>query len=81
MDKYTEIIEFIINYMKNEFNIEADIGRNTNIQDIGMDSLDIVNLLFAVQEKFGVEIPDEDMEEKGLQELDRMARYIQERLS
>lgn len=79
MANYNEILQFIMNYMKNELSIDSQIGSHTNIQDIGMDSLDIVNLLFAVQEAFGVEIPDEAIEEEGLQELGKMVAYIQER--
>lgn len=32
------------------------------IDDLGADSLDIVELVMAFEEKFGIEIPDEDVE-------------------
>ena len=32
------------------------------IEDLGADSLDVVELVMALEEKFGVEIPDEDAE-------------------
>ena len=32
------------------------------INDLGADSLDTVELVMALEEKFGVEIPDEDAE-------------------
>ena len=32
------------------------------IEDLGADSLDIVELVMALEEEFGVEIPDEDAE-------------------
>ena len=32
------------------------------IDDLGADSLDTVELVMALEEKFGVEIPDEDAE-------------------
>jgi acyl carrier protein len=32
------------------------------IDDLGADSLDIVELVMAVEEEFGIEIPDEDAE-------------------
>ena len=32
------------------------------IDDLGADSLDIVELVMALEEKYGVEIPDEDAE-------------------
>ena len=33
--------------------------------DLGGDSLDIVELVMAFEEKFGIEIPDEDAEKIG----------------
>lgn len=35
------------------------------IDDLGADSLDIVELIMALEEEFGVEIPDEDVEKIG----------------
>jgi acyl carrier protein len=32
------------------------------IEDLGADSLDIVELVMALEEEFGLEIPDEDAE-------------------
>ena len=32
------------------------------VEDLGADSLDIVELVMALEEEFGVEIPDEDAE-------------------
>ena len=32
------------------------------IEELGADSLDVVELVMALEEKFGVEIPDEDAE-------------------
>ncbi len=31
-------------------------------EDLGADSLDLVELIFAFQDEFGIEIPDEDAE-------------------
>lgn len=32
------------------------------LEDLGADSLDVVELIMAVEEEFGLEIPDEDAE-------------------
>ena len=32
------------------------------VEDLGADSLDVVELVMALEEEFGVEIPDEDAE-------------------
>ena len=35
---------------------------STFIEDLGADSLDVVELVMALEEKFDIEIPDEDAE-------------------
>lgn len=32
------------------------------VEDLGADSLDVVELIMAFEEEFGIEIPDEDAE-------------------
>jgi len=42
---------------------ESKINENSSfIDDLGADSLDIVELIMAFEEEFDVEIPDEDAE-------------------
>ena len=70
------ILEYLITYIKEQFKIEDEISEETNIQQIGLDSLDIVNLLFNIEEKYGVNIPDEDLTGKDLFVLCKMVDYI-----
>jgi acyl carrier protein len=42
---------------------EDDVKPNVSFtEDLGADSLDLVELILALEEKFGIEIPDEDAE-------------------
>ena len=42
---------------------EAEIKNESSfVNDLGADSLDTVELVMALEEEFGVEIPDEDAE-------------------
>ncbi|MFQ5515173.1 MAG: acyl carrier protein [Myxococcota bacterium] len=47
------------------------------IDDLGADSLDIVELVMAIEEEFDIEIPDEDAER--IQCVQDASRYIEER--
>ncbi|HAV64444.1 MAG TPA: acyl carrier protein [Verrucomicrobiales bacterium] len=46
------------------------------IEDLGADSLDTVELVMALEEEFGSEIPDEDAEK--LQSVGDVIKYIEE---
>ncbi len=56
-DKVTQIIV-------QQLGVEADkvTPDSTFIDDLGADSLDIVELIMAFEEEFGIDIPDEDAE-------------------
>ncbi len=47
------------------------------IDDLGADSLDIVELVMAFEEKFEVTIPDEDVEK--LRTVGDAVKYVQEK--
>jgi acyl carrier protein len=46
------------------------------IDDLGADSLDIVELVMALEDEYGIEIPDEDAEK--IQTVGDAIRYIEE---
>ena len=46
------------------------------IEDLGADSLDTVELVMALEEKFGIEVPDEQAEK--LQSVGDVIKYIED---
>jgi acyl carrier protein len=48
------------------------------IDDLGADSLDIVELVMALEDEYGIEIPDEDAEK--IETVGDAIRYIEEHL-
>jgi acyl carrier protein len=36
----------------------ARLTREASLADIGLDSVDVISIVFAVEEKYGVEVPD-----------------------
>jgi len=47
------------------------------VDDLGADSLDTVELVMALEEEFGIEIPDEDAEKMGT--VGEAIKYIEEK--
>jgi acyl carrier protein len=48
-------------------------------QDIKADSLDLVQVLVAVEDAFDIEVPDEDL--SGFQNIGDFVKYIETRLA
>ncbi|MFW6410399.1 MAG: acyl carrier protein [Halanaerobiales bacterium] len=48
------------------------------IEDLGADSLDVVELIMAFEEEFDIEIPDEDAE--GIETVQDAVNYVEENL-
>lgn len=57
---------------------EEAVPEASFIEDLGADSLDIVELVMAMEEEFDVEIPDEDAEK--LQTIGAAILYLREKL-
>ena len=49
------------------------------IDDLGADSLDIVDLVMTLEEEFDTEIPDEDIE--NLKTVGDIVKYIEDRVA
>ena len=49
------------------------------VDDLGADSLDTVELVMALEEEFGIEIPDEDAEK--MTNVGEALRYIEDKVS
>ena len=56
-EQVQDIVASQLGVKKAEVNPEASFA-----EDLGADSLDTVELVMALEEEFGVEIPDEDAE-------------------
>jgi len=71
-ERVTDIIVEQLGVSKEEIVKEASF-----IDDLGADSLDIVELVMAMEEEFDLEIPDEDAEK--IQTIGDAISYVKER--
>lgn len=72
------IYEKITAILADQLDADADkMTPNTKIaDDLGADSLDLVDLLMSIEDEFGVEIPDEEVE--NLTTIGEVVDYISE---
>ena len=55
---------------------ENDVTMDANIQDdLGADSLDVVDLVMSIEESLDIEIPDEDVE--NIKTVGDIVKYIE----
>ncbi len=58
---------------------EDEVGLATSfVDDLGADSLDIVELIMAMEEEFDIEIPDEDAASIGT--VEDVVEYIEHKI-
>jgi acyl carrier protein len=73
-DVFEKVKKIIVEQLSAE---ESEVTPEASfIEDLGADSLDIVELIMALEEEFGVEIPDEDAEK--ITTVSDAVKYIQE---
>lgn len=76
MTEFERVKEIIVEQLgvdENEVTMEASF-----VEDLGADSLDIVELIMAFEEEFDIQIPDEDAEK--IRTVGEAVEYIKEHL-
>jgi acyl carrier protein len=72
-----EILEKVKSVVVDQLNVEEEevVDDASFIDDLGADSLGIVELVMALEEEFGISIPDEDAE--NIKTVGNAISYIQ----
>ena len=71
------VFEKIKAILAEQFDVEEDkITADTDLQeDLGADSLDVVDLLMSIEDEFEVEVPDEEIE--NIKTVGSLVSYIE----
>lgn len=71
------ILEKVKAILAEQFDVEEDkITADTDLQeDLGADSLDVVDLLMSIEDEFEVEVPDEEIE--NIKTVGSLVSYIE----
>ena len=74
------VFEKVKAILSEQFDVEEDsITQDTSIaDDLGADSLDVVDLLMSLEDEFDVEIPDEEIER--IRTVGELVAYIEENM-
>ncbi|ABP67198.1 acyl carrier protein [Caldicellulosiruptor saccharolyticus DSM 8903] len=74
----SEIFEKVRKIIADKLDIEEDkiTPESSFLDDLGADSLDIVELIMELEEEFNIEIPDEDAEK--IRTVADAVKYIEE---
>ncbi len=71
------VLEKIKVILAEQFDVEEDsLTNETDLQDdLGADSLDVVDLLMSIEDEFEIEIPDEEIE--NIRTVGDLVNYIE----
>ena len=71
------VFEKIKTILAEQLDVDAEeMSLDTKIaDDLGADSLDVVELLMSIEDEFGVEIPDEEIE--NIKTIGNLVEYIE----
>ena len=73
----SKIVQALANYLKRD---PASITEAHHLRDdLGLDSMAVIELLFEIEDKFKIQIPDQDL--PGLSTVGSVAVYVQKRLA
>ena len=71
------VLEKVKAILAEQFDVDEDkITADTDLQDdLGADSLDVVDLLMSIEDEFEVEVPDEEIE--NIKTVGALVSYIE----
>lgn len=72
----------IKNILQEQLNVDADYIKNesTLVEDLGADSLDIVEIIMTLEETFDIEISDEDIKEHHIDTVNSVIDLVNVKL-
>ena len=71
-----DIYEKVVAIVAEQLGISTDdITAETTLEDLNVDSLDVVEVIMALESEFHMEIPDEDAEK--IKTVGALAEYVQ----
>ncbi len=73
-------LETIVALLREKFESKGTLTSETKLSDAGLDSLDVINFLFSLEERTGARIPDAALVEEPIETLGQLADYVQRQI-
>ncbi|MCA1987560.1 MAG: phosphopantetheine-binding protein [Desulfarculus sp.] len=71
-----EVFTALCEILREVKKLKQDVTREDDIRKLGLDSLDVINYLFSIEEKFGIDVPVETLDEKDLFTIGAMVDHL-----
>jgi acyl carrier protein len=73
-----ELKELIVKRLKLDDLKPEDIDENTPLfgEGLGLDSIDALELVVAIEKTYGIRIPDEDVGKEAFRSVSALAEYV-----
>lgn len=69
-----EVVDYLAGFCVGTLNLPSRPGAEVPFEDVGMDSLDLIELAMEAESAFGVKIPNEKL--SGLETLAQLAAVV-----
>ena len=64
-------------FRENQIKIDIDkLDHSDPLPDQGLDSLDIITVLFAIEERYNIKIPEKDIDQGKLSSIHSIVKYL-----
>lgn len=75
------IFDEIVELLSEQMNLDKSVltPETHFVEDLHTDSLDMVEMLIALEDKYNISVPDEDA--KGLETLGKLADYVEAKIA
>jgi acyl carrier protein len=77
----TDRIITLVQSILKKRSIDRTIGRDDDLSDSGISSLDMVNLMLAVEAEFKIKIPDRDMTPSNFRSVGQIEALVERLLA
>jgi len=74
------VFEKVKAILSEQFDVEEDsiTLESTIAEDLGADSLDIVDLLMSIEDEFEIEVPDDEVE--NIKTVGELVKYVEDNI-